>query len=95
MWNLFSPSRPAVDHRALVRDGATLVDVRTDDEFRAGHVQGARNIPVHEIEQRMSEIPKDRKVVVYCRSGGRSASAAAALQRRGYDVVDIGPMQAW
>lgn len=95
MWNLFRPSGPAVDHRALVRDGATLVDVRTDDEFRAGHVEGARNIPVHEIEQRWSEIPKDRKVVVYCRSGGRSASAAAALQRRGYEVVDIGPMHAW
>jgi rhodanese-related sulfurtransferase len=84
-----------VDHRALVRDGATLVDVRTDDEFRAGHMQGAKNIPVHEIEQRLNEIPKDRKVVVYCRSGGRSASAAAVLQRKGYDVVDIGPMHAW
>jgi rhodanese-related sulfurtransferase len=95
MWNLFSPSRPAVDHRGLVRDGATLVDVRTDDEFGAGHVQGAKNIPVHEIEQRLNEIPKDRKVVVYCRSGGRSASAAAVLQRKGYDVVDIGPMHAW
>lgn len=95
MWNLFAPSRPAVDHRALVRDGATLVDVRTDDEFRAGHVHGARNIPVHEIEQRLSEIPKDRTVVLYCRSGARSASAASVLQRKGYDVVDIGPMQAW
>ncbi|MFO0628496.1 MAG: rhodanese-like domain-containing protein [Polyangiales bacterium] len=95
MWNLFGTSSPRVDHRALVRDGASLVDVRTDDEYRGGHVAGATNIPVHTLEARLREIPKDRPVVVYCRSGGRSANAAALLQRHGYTVVDIGPMHAW
>lgn len=96
MWNLFSaPRRPAVDHRALVRDGATLVDVRTPEEYRAGHVQGARNLPVQELAARVAEIPRGRPVVLYCRSGARSASAAQLLTQRGYEVVDIGPMQAW
>lgn len=95
MWNPFAPQRPSVDHRALVRDGATLVDVRTPEEFQAGHVAGALNIPVQVIEARMAEIPKERPVVLYCRSGARSANAAQMLTRRGYKVVDIGPMHAW
>lgn len=96
MWNLFNaPRRPTVDHRALVRDGATLIDVRTPEEFQAGHVAGARNIPVQVLEARVAEIPKERLVVLYCRSGARSANAAQMLSRRGYEVVDIGPMSAW
>ncbi len=94
MWNLFN-ARPAVDHRALVREGATLVDVRTREEFASGHVAGARNIPLQELEARLGELPQGRKVVLYCRSGARSANAAGLLQRRGYEVVDIGPMSAW
>lgn len=43
----------------------------------------------------MAEIPKERPVVLYCRSGARSANAAQMLTRRGYKVVDIGPMHAW
>lgn len=96
MWNLFSSSsRSSVDHRALVREGATLLDVRTAEEFASGHVSGAKNIPVQVLASHLDAIPKDRKVVVYCRSGGRSASAASLLKSRGYDVVDIGPMSAW
>jgi rhodanese-related sulfurtransferase len=50
---------------------------------------------VQELGRRMAEIPKNRKVVVYCRSGGRSAQAAAMLKAAGYQVLDIGPMSAW
>ncbi len=63
------------DAKAKVASGATLLDVRTRDEFASGHVKGALNIPVQELGQRLSEVPRGA-VVVYCRSGGRSASAA-------------------
>ena len=81
--------------RRMVADGAVLLDVRSPAEFASGHVDGALNIPVQELTNRMGELRGKPNVVVYCRSGARSASAAAVLQRKGYDVVDIGPMQAW
>lgn len=81
--------------RRLVAAGATLVDVRTPGEFGGGHAEGARNIPVDEIEARMGEIPRDKTVVVYCASGRRSASAASVLSRAGYTVRDLGPLSAW
>lgn len=84
------------DHRALVANGALLLDVRTPEEFREHHVEGAVNIPVQELASRMREVGShERPVVVYCRSGGRSASAAALLKRAGYQVHDIGGMGNW
>ncbi|MFO0624562.1 MAG: rhodanese-like domain-containing protein [Polyangiales bacterium] len=79
----------------LVAAGAVLLDVRTPEEFRDGHVEGARNIPVDEVAQRLAELSRDRVVVVYCHSGARSARAAGVLRRAGYRVRDLGPMRAW
>lgn len=77
--------------RRLVRDeGAILVDVRTEAEFASGHAEGAFNVPLQELTGRVRELPQDRPVVVYCRSGGRSASAATLLGRHGYRVFDAG-----
>lgn len=84
----------SAEARRRVAEGATLLDVRTREEFRDGHVEGALNIPVQELRARLDEIPPG-DVVVYCRSGGRSAAAAQLLKRRGHDVLDIGPMSAW
>lgn len=81
--------------RALVAAGALLVDVRTPAEFDEGHVEGAVNIPVQELATRLSEVPRDKEVVVYCRSGGRSANATDILAEAGYTVHDLGPMSAW
>ena len=82
--------------RKLVADGAFLLDVRTPVEFREAHVPDAINIPVSELGARISEVPTDRDVVVYCRSGGRSARAAGILAHAGYSSVpDLGPMSAW
>ena len=83
-------------HRQLIEQGALLLDVRTRDEFHEGHVARAVNIPVQELAHRLGEVgPKTRPVVVYCRSGGRSAAAAQLLTQAGYQVRDIGPMTAW
>src|SRR5437763_373173 len=82
--------------RALVTAGAALVDVRSPAEFAAGHLPDAKNVPLQDILARHDVGPRDRPVVVYCRSGTRSAAAAGALRRAGYtNVVNLGPMSAW
>lgn len=82
--------------RKLVAEGAQLIDVRTPMEFRQGHIKGALNIPVDELNRRVDEVARDRTVVVYCRSGARSSRAAAMLQGEGItNVRDLGPISAW
>jgi phage shock protein E len=83
--------------RALVAGGARLVDVRSSGEFGSGHLPGAVNIPVGELPARLNEVgARERPVVVYCRSGARSASAAGLLRRAGFGAVhDLGPMSRW
>ena len=83
--------------RALVADGAKLVDVRSPAEFSAGHVDGAINVPVQELAQRAGELGDTAKpVVVYCASGMRSASAVRILARAGFSQVhDLGAMARW
>jgi rhodanese-related sulfurtransferase len=82
--------------RELVASGALLLDVRTPEEFRDRHLDGAVNIPVQELAGRVRELgAKERPIVVYCRSGARSASAATLMKSAGYDVVDVGGMGNW
>lgn len=75
----------------------TLVDVRADSEWRAGHLPGAIHIFLPELRQRASELPKQARVVVYCDSGYRASIGASALQQAGFaDVANLpGSMQAW
>lgn len=73
-----------------------LIDVRTPQEFAGGHIAGAVNIPVEEIAGRLGEVAQDQPVVVYCRSGNRSAQAAQILDQAGYaPVYDLGGIGAW
>lgn len=81
--------------RALVSEGATMLDVRTPEEFAEKHVAGATNVPVDEIESRTSEIPKDKPVITYCRAGGRAHRAAVALRQAGYTVHELGGQSDW
>lgn len=83
--------------KALVANGALLLDVRTPAEFASGHIDGAVNVPVDQIASRAEQLgPKNRAVVVYCRSGARSAAAASTLQQLGYTTVeDLGAMSNW
>jgi phage shock protein E len=82
--------------KALVKQGATLLDVRTISEFSSGHLSGAKNIPVQELATRLKELPiKGSPIVVYCRSGARSASASSILRQAGYDAHDLGAMSNW
>jgi len=73
-----------------------LVDVRTPGEFASGYIPGAINIPVEQLSSRLSELPQDAEIVLYCRSGNRSASAARTLSQAGYsDIYDLGGIIAW
>lgn len=83
--------------RMLVAAGARLIDVRSAEEFGRGHLPGAVNIPVQEIDRRLGEVgPTGGEVVVYCRSGHRSARATELLREHGFTKVhNLGPMTAW
>ena len=73
-----------------------LIDVRTPEEFAEGYIKSANLIPVTEIENRLGEIPKDKQVIVYCRSGNRSRTAAEVLVNNGFDkVYDLGGIIDW
>ncbi len=74
-----------------------LLDVREYPEFAAGHLKDARLIPLGEIERRAGELPKDQTIVAMCRSGRRSAEAAATLARLGFTNVSqlTGGVTAW
>lgn len=83
------------DARAKVAEGALLLDVRTESEFRGAALAGAKNIPVQSLDARAAELDASRPIVVYCRSGARSSRAASLLRKRGFDVHDLGSISAW
>ncbi len=73
-----------------------LLDVRLPDEFASGHIAGSVNIPVQVLAQRLEELPRDRPIVIYCRSGNRSAQAARMLAEVGFtDLYDLGGVIDW
>ena len=75
------------DVRRLVEEGAYIVDVREEREYNAGHIKGAHNIPLSQLRQRMTEIPKDIPVYLHCRTSQRSYYALMYLQGNGYKNV--------
>ncbi len=69
---------------------AVVLDVREDDEWVAGHVEGATHIPMGEVPARLDDLPEGDPLYVTCRGGGRSARVAAWLNANGYDAVNVG-----
>jgi len=81
---------PVNDYRQVVGTGGQLVDVREPSEFAAGTLPGATNIPLGELPARLQDLDRTRRVVLLCRSGGRSANAAEFLSGSGFaDVVNL------
>ena len=66
---------------------AIIIDVRTPAEYQEGHIPGVANIPLDELEKRMGEVPKDKKVVLICRTGNRSAQGTKLLRGKGLNNV--------
>ena len=80
------------------KENFVLVDVRTPEEFAEGHIAGAVLLPYDEVEQKAAGMlpEKEKAIIVYCRSGRRSAIAADALRGLGYkDVKDFGGISRW
>jgi rhodanese-related sulfurtransferase len=81
---------PATDYEAVLGDDGQLLDVRQPDELAAGALPAAVNIPLGELAERVDELDPDRRVVVVCRSGGRSTKASEFLTETGFsDVVNL------
>lgn len=80
-------------------DGAQLLDVRTQEEWNEGHLKGAKLVPLTKegfIEKARTTLDPKKPVVVYCKSGGRSARAAKQLRDAGFTVYDLaGGITAW
>ena len=82
--------------RLTQKDKPFLLDVRQPDEYRAGHIAGAKLIPLNELAQRMNELPDGREILCVCASGSRSTSATRQLTTAGYSATNLqGGMGAW
>ena len=79
-----------------VPEALVVLDVREDDEWRAGHVEGAVHIPLSELPARAGEVGSAAQVLCVCRVGGRSAYATMLLRRNGVAAVNLhGGMHGW
>ena len=100
VWK-FTMGKPSQEALSLMRDavaeGGMLLDVRSPGEFTSGHLEGARNIPVGALQDRLKELGnKDQPIVVYCASGMRSRSASKLLRDNGFSQVhDLGSWRNW
>lgn len=89
----------AEEAKAMIdREDVIILDVRTQEEYDSGHIENAVLLPVTEIADKAEEIlpDKDAKILIYCRSGNRSATASKDLIRMGYtNVYDFGGINSW
>jgi rhodanese-related sulfurtransferase len=84
------------DAIAQVAAGSTLIDVREQDEWDAGHAPSAQFLPLSALPERFAELPAGIPLLVICHSGRRSERACAFLTENGYDVTNVlGGMSAW
>jgi rhodanese-related sulfurtransferase len=79
-----------------IPDNASILDVREDYEWSAGHVDGALHIPMDQLPARLGELDPDEDLYVICRTGGRSFRAVQWLIGQGYSAVNVaGGMDMW
>ncbi|MFM7359248.1 MAG: rhodanese-like domain-containing protein [Sediminibacterium sp.] len=81
---------PSIDFAQLLRDGAVIIDVRSQDEFSSGHIPGSRNIPLNELPGKMNLLDKSKTIITCCASGMRSSSAKGILKSNGFQHVHNG-----
>ena len=81
--------------RTAVSKGAMIIDVRSKKEYNEGAIEGAVNIPLDLLDKLYRGIPRDRELVVYCRTGSRSMVAARLLREEGWTVYDVVNQEQW
>lgn len=77
----------ATDLKEIINEGAFLVDVRTAGEFAGGNVKGSVNIPLDRLSAQLVKFKNKKNIIVFCRSGNRSAQAKSILQQNGFTNV--------
>jgi phage shock protein E len=83
------------DYKMLIANGAVIVDVRTAEEFSAGHINGSKNIPLPTVKEKISDLKKSAKpIITVCRSGSRSAVAKSILSGAGIETYNGGAWDA-
>jgi rhodanese-related sulfurtransferase len=98
---LFGKSVPTINAAELndrLKNGKrpVVIDVRQPDEYRTGHIVGAKLMPLNKLSSRIKDLPQNREIVCVCASGNRSGSAARMLVKAGYQAVNMrGGMLSW
>jgi NADPH-dependent 2,4-dienoyl-CoA reductase/sulfur reductase-like enzyme/rhodanese-related sulfurtransferase len=87
--NALHGDMPLADWKGLGNGAGYLLDVREPDEFAAGHIAGATNVPLSQLRHRVTEVPHDRQVWVYCAAGQRAYFAQRLLRQRGVDALNL------
>lgn len=82
---------PKVDLASIMQQGAIILDVRTPAEYAQGHVKGAVNIPLDQLQRSTAKVPKGKPVITCCLSGGRSGVAEGILRQQGFEAYNGGP----
>jgi rhodanese-related sulfurtransferase/glyoxylase-like metal-dependent hydrolase (beta-lactamase superfamily II) len=91
-----TPEVGPVAAKAQLDEGGVLLDVRETVEWAAGHAPGASALPMRLVHEHRSDLPRDRRILVICRTGGRSAAVTDALNGWGFDAANVaGGMRAW
>lgn len=94
MWNVISAAQ--LEEYLRMGKPLFLVDLRDQEDFAQEHIRGAVNIPAEELPERITELPFDRLIVLYCYHGPQSMRAARWLDQMGYDAVNVyGGMQGY
>lgn len=101
MFGLFAPRMPQVsaqevEQRLQAGQAPFILDVRELSEYKGGHIPGSKLISLGTLGARLQDLPRDREIVVVCRSGARSASATQHLLQAGFQAINMaGGMLAW
>jgi rhodanese-related sulfurtransferase len=86
----FEIIKPKVAIEMINKDkNITLLDVRTTQEYNQAHLPNALHIPLDNLANNLNKLPKDKKILIYCRSGNRSIEASRILKKHGYTPIDI------
>lgn len=83
---------PGVNFKELVEQGALILDVRTPEEYKQGHIEGSLNIPLQILPGKLNDLRKKGKTIItVCRSGARSGTAVGILKNAGMEAYNGGP----
>jgi rhodanese-related sulfurtransferase len=81
---------PKVDYKEVLSNGAIILDVRTKEEYKSGHIKGSINISLPELNKKLNKLDKSKAIITCCASGVRSGSAKSVLKSSGFEAYNGG-----